>query len=208
MTDCLNEEMRDLLPMLAHGALDAPAATLLRAHLASCAACRAELEVIGHAARMLDAVTPSLDLAAIVAALPAPRLQVMPGSPAKSAAPAARRARWVPRQYIAAAASVLIVASLASPLLRRAFDGPDLASAPDTGLVTVAASGRTSATPPAVSVPATASAPVGLTLEGGLSELSDDDLAALLAELEQFEATVMLEPSVLRSPIISGPGGV
>lgn len=161
MTECLNEEMCDLLPMLAHGSLEAPAAMLVRAHVSSCAACHAELEVIARAARMLDAATPALDLAAIVAALPA------------------RRARWVPRQYIAAAASVLIVASLASPFIKRAIDGPK----------------------------ASASS-VSLTVEGGLSDLSDDDLTALLAELELFEATVLVEPTVLRSPIIDGPGGI
>ena len=204
MTDCLNDEMRDLLPMLAHGSLEAPAAMLVRSHLAACAACHAELEVIDRAVRTLDAATPAVDTAAIVAALPAPRLQVMPGSTAKAAALGARRARWVPRQYIAAAASVLIVASLASPLIKRAIDGPDLSSAPDTGLVVVAVSGAT----PVLSVPAAGSATVGLTFEGGLSDLSDDDLTALLAELEQFEATVMVEPIVLRTPIVDGPGGI
>ena len=204
MTDCLNEEMRDLLPMLVHGSLDAPAVLVVREHVASCAACRAELEVIERVGRMLEAATPTLDLSEIVAALPTPRLRVMPGATVNAAAPSVRRTRWMPRQYLAAAASVLIVASLASPLLRRASDGPDLAGVPDTGVLTVTTPGAE----PGGSTSVAAASAISLTVEGGLSDLSDDDLTALLAELELFEATVMLEPTVLRAPIIDGPGGI
>lgn len=182
MTDCLNEEMRDRLPLLAHGTLAAAEAATVRSHVSTCAVCRAELEVLEVTRRMLDATAPRIDLVGIVAALPAPR----------------RRGAWMPRQYLAAAASLLIVASLASPLFRGAFEEPTIASGPDTSLAATSA--------PPVGGPLAASA-AGFTVAAGLGELSDDDLTTLLAELDQLEATIAAEPTSLRTPIGSLPDG-
>jgi len=207
MTDCLNDEMRDHLPLLAHDALGAADATALRAHVAGCASCRAELELLEVTARVLDAGVPRVDTAAIVAALPAPRLRVV------AAAPASRTPRrWarVPRQYVAAAASLLIVASLASPLLRGLFEapvvdiGPDTTSAvevrPSSGSPLTGGNGVVSAASPA--------AAAGIAPTTGLDELNEDDLTALLAELDLLEATVSREPVALRKPIVETPEGL
>ena len=182
MTDCLNEAIRDQLPLLAHGTLAAAEVATVRSHVSSCAVCRAELAVLEVSRRVLDAKVPRVDPAAIVALLPAPR----------------RRGYWMPRQYLAAAASLLIVASLVSPLFRGAFEDATDASLPDTSAA------ATSVQPVRGESPGTTA---GFSVAAGFGELSDDDLTTLLAELEQLEATIAAEPTSLRTPIASAPDG-
>lgn len=197
MTDCLNETMRDRLPELAHGRLSPADAAALRAHVADCAACTADLAVLETSRLVLSARAPKVDVAAITRAMTGtPVLRVERGG-ATAAAPRANAAPltpvWRSRQFLAAAASLLIVASLTIPALGRG--GPD-AVAPvggDTVRAVVAD------TPP---VPA---GPSSLAVSEGLVDLSSDDLSILLAELERVEATVNAEPSTLRQPIVDTP---
>lgn len=72
MSDCPNVEMREALPELLHGRLDVVQATRVREHLAACAECAAELELLERV-RGAYATAPEIDTAAIVRALPAPR---------------------------------------------------------------------------------------------------------------------------------------
>ncbi len=69
MTECDNAEMRDLLPDLVHDALSAEARDRVQEHLASCDACRDELQLLRavHAARP---VAQRIDVARIVSVLP------------------------------------------------------------------------------------------------------------------------------------------
>src|SRR5829696_8640385 len=71
MNDCPNADVRDLLPDLVHGRLTADARSAVEQHLASCADCRAELELLRAAARSF-AQGPTVNVGRIVAALPAP----------------------------------------------------------------------------------------------------------------------------------------
>src|SRR5215216_30676 len=71
MNDCANGDVRDLLPDLMHGRLDADRRSAVEAHLAGCADCRAELELLRTAGHALSRA-PAVDVARIVAALPAP----------------------------------------------------------------------------------------------------------------------------------------
>lgn len=213
MTDCLNEEMRDRLPLLGSDALDASETAAARVHLAGCAACREELRAVEFSRAVLTAAAPRVDVGAIVAALPAPRLHVVVGSGTgarggaveRQGASAARRAGFRrSRPYLAAAASLLIVASLASPLLTGVFRESTPGGVPDTSL-TVAGPESPVSTPPAF--PSTPVAAVhGIAMEGGLSDLSDDALSALLSELDAIEATVATEPVTLRRAIVETPG--
>ena len=220
MTECLNEDLRDLLPMLAHGALPAAEAARVRAHVATCAACTAELSTLESIRQVLSARAPQVDVSAIAMAVTAatsrgtPVLRVVPGdAPAvkpssTSATPAAPRRGWVPRHYVAAAASILVVVSLSIPLLK-----PD--SPMDAGpAVMPTASGPATISPidtPEVATPGAvpaAAASEGLVVADGLSDLSDDDLESLLKELETLEATVSAEPGTLRRPLVTTPGGL
>lgn len=68
MRDCTNVMMRDLLPDLLHDRVESTQVAELRAHLAVCEDCRAELALLE---RVRDgAVTPRVNVAHIVGALP------------------------------------------------------------------------------------------------------------------------------------------
>ena len=82
MSDCMNIEVRERLPEWLHDALPAGERAVVDAHLATCADCAAELEVLRVAmATMRARPVPRIDTRAIVAALPKPA----------SARPVARR---------------------------------------------------------------------------------------------------------------------
>lgn len=202
MTDCLDETMRDRLPELAHGLLTAPEAAALRAHVAGCAPCTAELAALETARLVLQARAPRVDVAAIAEAVtrtvgsPRPALRVDRGG--ASASPPPRRAVWRSRQFLAAAASLLIVASVAVPMLDGTRGGEAGASRPDTVALAVSDT-------PAAAVPA--SAPSSFAVSEGLADLSTDDLTTLLAELEAVEATIAAEPYSLRQPLVDTPEG-
>jgi anti-sigma factor RsiW len=70
MTDCINADIRDALPDLVHGRLDAAEQTRVEAHVASCADCAAELALVRRAAAVLALGAPRVDAKRIAAALP------------------------------------------------------------------------------------------------------------------------------------------
>lgn len=183
MIECRNDDMRDLLPLLAHGALDAHASARVRTHVAGCEACRAELALVERAGAAIDASVPALDLAAITAGVRrATRLRLE--RPA--------RARWMPRRVAAVAASLLLVAT-ASIGVFATRDGRPGASLVDSAGVAGSVPDRRIV------------ASAGVPVPGGLSELSDDDLVTLLAELDRVEATVEAEPLSMRQAVVDVP---
>lgn len=205
MTECTNDGMRDLLPLLAHGSLGAGEAEAVRAHAAACASCGAELAALETTRLVLRAQAPKVDVTAIAravtaatrpAAAPVPTLRVERGG--ATAPSMARRAPWRSRQWLAAAASVLVVVSLSLPMLGRGGEE---------------GAGVTIPTAPAVVAPVDSPvAPVAPAAAGGsvtvgqtLGDLSADDLSALLSELEALEATIATEPTTMRQPIVDTP---
>jgi hypothetical protein len=72
MSDCMNAEMRDLLPDLAAERLSGAERTRVASHVASCPACAAELELLSAARQVMSRGVPAVDVARIVAALPKP----------------------------------------------------------------------------------------------------------------------------------------
>lgn len=93
MSDCPNAEIRDQLPDLLHGHLDAASRARAELHLRTCAACREELELL----RAVRASVPdvAVNVERIVSALPAPRR---------------RRRSWNARVWQLAAAVVFLAA--------------------------------------------------------------------------------------------------
>src|SRR5450759_3215562 len=71
MTECVSVEMRDALPDLIHGSLSAARAAEVDAHVASCANCAVELDLLRSVMASAPRV-PSLDIGRIVAAVPSP----------------------------------------------------------------------------------------------------------------------------------------
>jgi hypothetical protein len=108
MRDCSSGEVRDRLPELMHNRLSGETLVVVRAHVADCADCRAELALLEQ---LRSAVAPPrLDSARIVASLPRYR-----------AVPAWRRALHS-AQLRAAAAVVLLVGGYA--VVKRSGDAP------------------------------------------------------------------------------------
>lgn len=200
MTDCLNETMRDQLPLLAHEALDRAEATAVQAHLATCAACTAELRALTAAAAMFAAATPRVDTAAILAKLPqAPAARPM--LRLESNPKAVRAGFRVPRYALAAAASLMLMVTLSLTVLRPIFQGGELAvdvAQVDTGAV---------GTGPLVDVTWNVEPVVSV---GGteLKELGVDELTQLLDELDRMEANIAAEPRSMREPITGDAEGM
>lgn len=111
MRDCPNVEMRERLPELIAGVLRADVAADVRAHVAQCADCRAELDMIERVRTVLAA--PAVDTSRIVAKLP--RYQ---------RAPVWARATRSP-QLRAAAAVILVVGGFFAVQQQRADVAPD-----------------------------------------------------------------------------------
>lgn len=200
MTNCENDTMRDLLPLLAHDALEGEEATALRSHLASCAACAAELRTIRAAAALFAAATPTVDTAAILSKLPAapvarPVLRIEP----RVVKP---RARYrMPQYALAAAASVMLMVTLSLTVLRPIFFG----AAPSVDVATVETGAVDSALPPAAPVVAEPVASLGGT---EFKDLGVDELTQLLSELDQLEANIAAEPRSMRDPITTDSEGL
>ncbi len=196
MTDCPNGEMRDLLPEYAHGVLGAEDTARVAAHVAACDDCRAELALIGRVRESVTLGVPRTNVAAIVGALPAPR--AASGKPALYASPR-RDVAWKTWQYAAAAGLVLAVGS--GVVWQRTSVGTGARFA-DSSQV------RTS---PAPAETTHATAPLtpedGITFGGGLSDLSLNDLQALLGQMDSLKTLPSTDPQSVTPVIASNEGG-
>jgi predicted anti-sigma-YlaC factor YlaD len=187
MSDCPNVEMREALPELLHGRLAAAQVAKVREHLAACAECVAELELLERVRRAY-ATAPAIDTAAIVRALPAPaRTHAAPGQARKPSLGVLR---------LAAAVVLVITGAL---VLRTVMGGADkvvdttelIVSQPDSAPVTTPDT-------PAVSTPRTQSQPRVLAMT--VSEVDDleiDELETLLGALDRIDAAPVAEPDTL-----------
>src|SRR4051812_36595144 len=165
MTDCPNGDVRDLLPDLLHDRLAPDVRREVEAHVSGCDDCRAELALLG-AMRSTLRRAPAVDVAAIAAAIPPYR------------APARRSwGGW------RAAAAVLLVAGGTSVAVLQSRDG----AAPAVADSTVAV--LPTATVARIDTPAAAPAPRELAVATAVvSDLDDDELATLLADLQTLDA--------------------
>src|SRR6476620_3514319 len=71
MSECLGAEMRDVLPDFVHGQLDDGRTAEVRAHIASCAECAAEVELL-RAVVSAAPEAPQMNVDRIVSARPTP----------------------------------------------------------------------------------------------------------------------------------------
>ena len=195
MFDCANVEMRELLPELAAGTLDDATRARVERHVAACAECASELETL-RLVRSAYAVTPTVDVRRIVAALPkpVPLPQRAPGGP-----PVNRRVDW----RVAAALTMISVGGLSLAVAHRrateapphdsrtvaqSVDTPSALPAKPTGEIgsppgghdtarRAGRSGRTPATPPKVQ----------LAFAGGMDDMDDASIKALLGALDEMD---------------------
>ena len=176
MNDCVNGEIRDLLPELVSGTLPAGEAVRVQEHVRVCADCAAEVGLL-RTARAAMRLAPTMNTARIAEAVQASTSQRL----------AARR---IPARVgrIAALSLIVVVGAVG------------LWSTRDTEIVTDGAVAQTATVPAGdaptvveqpseVTQPRTATrAPVQLALGGDISQLGDDDLVALMQEVAALEA--------------------
>jgi len=181
MSDCLNVEIRELLPEYLGGTLSASRRADVDAHLAACAECTDELAVL-RLVREAYAAMPAVNVKAIVAALP--RKAARPAIPTMHVgAPRVRSWRHSHAMQIAAAVSFIALGGISLAVARSFFNGTPSTVTTDT-------------------VVANTDAPA-ISFAGGVSDLGDDDLEALLSKLETIEALPVTETT---DPPLTGTG--
>ena len=195
MRTCDDDTMQDALPDYVQGRCSDETAAVVRAHLASCAACAEEAELIAHAGEVIARATPSIATTRILAAVDAARASARPATPAPASTVIRTRRWWASRPIMAAAASILVVVSLSVPTRRGTPAGtnPEVALERSMG---ADAPGRATTAPGAVT---------SVDLAGGLATLSSAQLEALLSELDALEGTVRAEPATIALPLIDTP---
>lgn len=124
MIDCPNAEMRDRLPDLANESLSPELRAIVLEHLAGCAPCSAEIEIIRMTRVVLRDATPRVNVATIVSALPR-------GGQARSISTARGWAPW----RIAAAVTLLMAGAGSYAVMKQGNNG---GVGPDSGLAATA----------------------------------------------------------------------
>jgi hypothetical protein len=211
MNDCPNADLRDQLPDLLHERLEASARAVALAHVADCVDCRAELELLRRTRRLVMAATPPVDVEGIVMALPHPRQ-----------APSRAARRWMDWRMAAAVAVFAVGAGSLVVVTRGGNTGaPDVAS-PSVQMtqapvavtptpVSVAAASEPAQPAAAKQQVAAATSPAappdaGIAMTGRLGDLSEQQLRALLKDIENMQAVPTTEPEPVTLPVTSGTG--
>jgi anti-sigma factor RsiW len=198
MNDCQNADIRDQLPDLLHDRLAATHRAVVLAHVESCAECREELELLRAARAMFQAQTPRVDVNWVVNALPVAKPRVVRAE--------RRRPLWTDWR-VAAAVTLLVAGGGSFAVLRQQQARTPLAM--DSAAVNTAQGGvranadSTSATAgPSQLTPAPTEQSVRENLaatetglgSGRLGDLTEQQLAKLLDEIDQLQATPITDP--------------
>lgn len=211
MSDCANVEMRELLPELAAGTLDAATRARVDQHLIECADCASELETL-RLVRAAFASAPAVDVGRVVAALPKP---VAAARGARGPEPVKRWMDW----RIAAALTTITVGGLSlavsqrmrpereapprdSIAVSRPAVAPPKSAASDSPRVVGAAPRDTHPSPTTTGRPSTATK-AQLSFGGGTDDLDDASLKALLGALDEIDRAPLApsaEPD--RTPVL------
>ena len=200
MNDCMNVEVREALPDLLNGRLSALDTATMKAHVESCADCRAELALLREA-RSTGPLAPTIDVARIAAAIPA-------YGGAEVTVPAARERTAVSRLWKFAAAIALVATGGWLTLAQRGAatsEVPQVATAPQAAPKSSPISEPPASTiaseSPETTSPRTAPAPnrevqvASLSLVGSTADISDADLEQLVAQLDAIDSMPADEPS-------------
>ena len=209
MTNCAKIDVRERLPELVHGQLSPAEAATVTSHIAECAACASELELL-RLVMASAAPAPAISVEKIVAALPSPT----PAAPAKGAI-LSRKRRLIPLSARAfqIAAGFALAASVLFVIMRREVEVPEVRPAP--ALQTAAKTNEPAI--PSSSVPTLPAATAqsretrvvsgpGLTLGGSTEDLSDESLAILVDEMDRLDGVPTVEPESL-DPSLGDEGG-
>jgi anti-sigma factor RsiW len=176
MRECQDETVKDMLPELATGRLDAADAARVTAHVEACPTCAAELAVVRAAHAAFTA--PAVDVARIVAALPTPPAKVIELKPLIQ-----RRSRRFTSWRIAATIATIAVSGVSLVALQG-----------------VLRDNKPPAVKRVVLKPSDAAEASGLTAGGSLNDLSEKEMQTLLDKLDELDAVPSAEPQ----PTVSG----
>ena len=197
MNKCIELDIREILPDLLHGKLDAAASARVEAHVASCEECTEDLEVL-RKVRSAVVFIPPIDVDRVVRQLP-PYRMIVP------AARAPARSRVV--SWLVAASLVVVVLGGGSLLMiqpkppaRRVviLDRPDQQGA-TSRLQLPKHVPTVLLKPPVVLEPR----PHALAMATGVDGLSDGNLRQLMSDMDHFDALPATEPE----PVISVDNG-
>jgi anti-sigma factor RsiW len=206
MSECKNLEVRDLLPALARGELTNSERAVVEEHLAACAACRAELELVRDVASRLRN-TPAIDTARITQA-------VLRAARERRERPISldhvRRRRTAARRVWLVAASLMAVAAAGALAVFATRDqvrpDPVPEMARNNVPVVSPAPPEERTQPPRSDEPQAeprSTAGTELVMGGGVSDLADADLESLLGVLDGLDVEIDVEPAVLL-PLLEG----
>lgn len=189
MRDCPDGAVRDLLPVYAVGRLDADLSAGVEAHLADCADCRAELDLLRAVSRAYAVPAPD---PAVIAARLQPRRRMA------TVVPFHRQPLW----RVAATATLMIAASATYVAVRSG--GGNSRAMPDSAAHL--AVGVQAAAPESSANGAAGPSAAGAAMRLGVSlaDLTDAQLEALLAAMEGMDGNVLADPEVMAKPIVQG----
>ena len=228
MNNCVSE-LRDTLPDFVHKHLDPARMAEVRAHVAACGECSAELEVL-NAVVDSSAPVPAIDVARIASALPLPTKHGFllhrgggvstPVAQATAPISARRKSVWVSPYVKVAAVAAIVTAGGLSLLVGRDVLRPEVqvgqtvpvapapvavaAIPPAPPVVETPAATKTTTAAPKVAA-ATSS---GLSLGGDLQDLSEDHLAMLLEDIDKMDALPAAEPESMEPSVGSQGSGI
>lgn len=210
MSECPRDDMRDRLPDLLNERLDAATRAEVARHVASCAECAAELELL-RSMRSALAPAPRVDVRRIAAAVAASRgagareADVIPLG-VRQPSRFDRRLAWRIAAAFAVAAIGLgtwtlthrqrapeVVFGDHRPAPRRAQPVP---AAPNFAAKQAApASHPAPPTTTSSTAPQTLASTRGLVMDGGVTDLSDGDMKILLQSLDSLTAIPDADPA-------------
>lgn len=194
MNDCVNAKMRDQLPDFLHDRLSAADHASVLAHVEACADCRDELQLLRDVKTMFARGIPRVDVAYVVGALPK-----APSRPAVRLEPSRRSRTW--SDWRVAAAVTLLIAGGGSYAVM---------SSHRTGMVDSVATSAPAVSPSTGAVAIVDSSPVPSvdqlvvpnddqpaatgSLDTRLGDLDEDQLNALLKDMDNLRAVPASEP--------------
>jgi anti-sigma factor RsiW len=215
MTDCPNAEIRDLLPDLVHGRLDAGARADVERHVLHCAECAAEVALLREL-RSAFHVAPRVDVAAIIAAVPRYRRQ-------EGRSWIGWRTAATITALVAGGSSVavlqrggttLVDSARSMPVATAPSAAPERETTPPVPAPATAARKSPAAASPRIDHPATRQETVPvhdavrreLAVGGGaMNDLNDRQLTSLLKDIESLDGLPTLEvDNAALAPIAPG----
>jgi anti-sigma factor RsiW len=203
MNKCTDSNIQEMLPDLLHGTLPADARERVEAHIATCAQCTEEVEVL-RTVKTAAVFAPRIDVDRVVRQIP-PYRAIMPATERPAST---RIVSWL----VAAALAVVVVgggslvlmrpnagnvqSQVASTQLPQAST-PQVPTPAVSGIPSVASSVKTA-------VATTGARPRALALAANVDDLSDGDLVQLMNDMSRFDALPASEPD----PIIQVDSGL